>query len=1353
MEPRELIPFLSDEQTRAITARVGGPAAAPQTFDAAFLFFDINGFTRLSDRLSSAGVQGVEELYRIISGIFGPLADLSMDHGGDVLYFAGDGVGVLFRAPDADLAGATHRAAHAALRVLDAVGATTPFPDLVLRVRASIGVGAATSLEVGGVDDRWMLAVDGEAVLQARAADVAGRPTQLTVSADAWAHLAPHARGQAVDADHWRVVSVGSPPSPPSPGRPQVSEEALASAVATLPPALVHGMRAGDAQWVAEMRTVTSVFIAIPDADADPVALQRALVICQEEMRRVDGVVHEILGDKGSGFLCVTGLPPHAHEDDATRACDAASAIHRRLAGIGLTAGIGVESGSVHCGIVGSDRRRQYEMYGVSMSLAARLMQACAGDGVLVGPAARRQAADRLSFGDVGALRLKGFPEPVPAHRVLGRRRERRRHGTDMVGRHRIQTSILDRIDALREHRAGGAFLLEAEAGMGKSMLLERVLAEAADRVRTVFGAADSMEQRTSLFALRGVLADLFALRSDQPVAERERHVRKHFEAMLPERAELAPLLNALLPVDLPETALTEQLSGIVRAENLVTVLVELFAAATAEEPLLVVLEDLHWMDAGSWSVVGRLVDDVDALLVFGTLRPMLDAPPQLASLSTGEGRERVPLAALGRQDTERIVARALGVDQVAPSVVDAVYTRSEGIPFYTQEITWALREARAIRVHGTLADVATSGGQLDLPTTVTGVITGRIDRLPAAAQLSLKVASVLGRHFTLAGLVAIHPTIDDLDAGRVHADQLIEAALVVVEDDRLSFRHALTHETTYGLLTPSQRVSLHRAAAERLEADDRDLAKRYARLVEHWSRAGEQGKAATYAGLAGEQALSVWANRTAIQFLEQALELDERARGALAVDLHRARWHRMLGDAWWAIPDNDEALHHYQQSFVRCGFPEPRFGWRTPLEVVRHLIARVLDPAPDRDPEVRQRCITALQAFDNLSVLFLWSGDQMSLVHLVFAADNLARRSGPSAEAALSRNMTGYSLLLAGLPGVGMNDMLAAWKMADDVGDLHARIVTNVFVGLSRTATGQTAEALPYLQRGWKLSREMGAGLWLHRADYMLAENHLVCGRYRAAIPYFRSCAEVARGAEPHTTGFANASALLCRLRLGDDPAVLVPVIESADAGVPMIRAIDHNFGMQLTFAMGVQMEIYLRLGRYAEVLELAEEELSIVDSGDDTYSYFRGSEAHTQTALVLHALWERSAAGAPGTDDLDPAHLKALAARAVAHLRRGSRIFPAVKSRYLLMRGVHERLLGKHRASRATLRECITYATAVGFPWEITVANVELARLSEGAERTTHWEEARRQAAKVGLVWEVGDTPSIGLGAPVPS
>ena len=213
-------------------------------------------------------------------------------------------------------------------------------------------------------------------------------------------------------------------------------------------------------------------------------------------------------------------------------------------------------------------------------------------------------------------------------------------------------------------------------------------------------------------------------------------------------------------------------------------------------------------------------------------------------------------------------------------------------------------------------------------------------------------------------------------------------------------------------------------------------------------------------------------------------------------MDLRRARWHRILAEGHYSLVQHDRAREHYEKAIRLCGFPNPRFGARSVVEVVKHVAWRYFPPGEVPAAELRERCIEALRAADNLQVVALWQGDQMTLAHVVFEAANIATVAGPSAESAFARAMVGYLEVMGGLHGVAVRDLNAAVAMAEEAGQLLQVCSTNMYLGMSLALLARFDEATSKLKRADETAKKLGAGLWKHRGPFMLAEPYLMTGR-----------------------------------------------------------------------------------------------------------------------------------------------------------------------------------------------------------------------------------------------------------------
>ncbi len=1308
----------------------------------AILFTDFAGFTALAERLEREGPVGAEKLSEILNWYYGILTDTIAAHGGDVVLFAGDALLALFAGDDTEV-----RAAQCALAMQRQLGASPAPHGATLGLRATVGSGSLTAHRVGGVNGRWLSLIGGAALDDVFRADAVARPGLVQATAAAWRSLGKNAAGTPIDGtDTVTVRDVTAPAGVDSHANiPRDGEFSKAIEQLVLP-VVRDRLLGGHAEFLAEFRDASIVFASLPGVDpgraADLDRLHAAAVAAQEVAGRLDGTLYQMIrDDKGCVIVMVFGLPGQAHDDDAARASNAATTLAERLRAIGITASCGVATGSVFCGVYGGDARRNYGIMGPTTNRAARLMQAAAGR-VVVDETTRTRAARWLEFRDLPPVQAKGIAAPLRVFEPLERRggldTPREAAPRTMIGRARELARIVAALDDIRRHHA---VVIEADAGMGKSTLLVRGIELARERgLHVLEGAADSIEQGTAYLAMRPIIRALLGIERDASVDDARTAAAARIARLPGRMVELAPLLNVVLPLDFPENELTQQMSGTIRASNLNDLLTALVELATAREPLVLALEDLHWMDDASLQLCARVLDAVPSVLLLASTRPMSPEPPAITRLTTGAGRERLLLDTLSPDEIVELIRRRLGAATIPVAVKELVLAKAEGNPFYSEEIALALREGGVIviadgecRLAGPEALTA-----LNLPGTVKGVITSRIDRLGVDAQLALKVASVLGRSFDADMLSAVHPARER----RVALDELLralqDAELLVRESPsvpRYAFRHALIHETTYNLLPFAQRRPLHAAAAEFVESSHAaDLTPYYARLAYHWSRAERPERAVNYLGEAGRQALESYANQSAVDFFSEAIKLDEGLRGALSADRQRASWHRQLAEGFYSLIQWDQARTHYEQAIRLSGFPAPRFGFATPVEVLKHVMSRYASRLVFGDharltAAERESCIEALRACDNLQVVYLWQGNRLSLAHTVFEGANIAARTGPSAESAFARAMLGYLLAVAGMRATAERDLRMALEMAEDSGQLLQRVSCNMYLGMTLSLFGRPLEGIPFLEKADDLVSRLGAGLWKHRGKYMLAEPHLMIGNLDRAQDLFAACATISMSVEPPITGFANAMRALCWMRQGqvDEGLELI----AGPTGIRLVR--DNPIGLQLYNTLGALIEGHLWKGNWDAVLEAAREGVTIPERGEDANGFFTGYNGHAAVARGFLALIELRRADAEAAGRL-PAEeeLWRDAKRAMKNFRKGAKLFPGAQSPYLLVEGLLRQLEGRHAAARDSWQRCIDIARTSSMPYEEAMAHYEIGRHTGDA---THTSAARAIFGRFGM------------------
>jgi DNA-binding SARP family transcriptional activator/class 3 adenylate cyclase len=587
--------------------------------------------------------------------------------------------------------------------------------------------------------------------------------------------------------------------------------------------------------------------------------MTRFLHLASAEVQRFGGAIVDRIG---RGVLALVGVPV-AHEDHARRAVLAGLALQKAVArewpgggGAELRIGIGVSTGEAVVGTAGS---RILNAVGAPIDEAARLAERAAPGEVLIGAATEEAVRGYVVCRPLGTA--GGGDDAASAFAVTGRgRRVSRldrpdRRVTRFVGRQRQLTALGELLDEARAGR-GQVVGVAAEAGMGKSRLVAEFLSRAARDVRAREGRCLSYASATPFVPIADLVRAQTGLGGSDSADGVLTALGRRLGALGLDPVRHAPYLANLLGSREGDEVLRDRSPEAVR-ETTFESLVALFVAEAAEAPTIVLIEDLHWVDAVSQDAIGRFVENLPGrrVMLLCTYRPGFRAPWMGVSYST-----QIALPPLSSEASREVVESIVGELPVSPEIMDAVVVRADGNPFFLEELSYAV-----------------AGGALGegvVPATVHDVLMARIDQLDPSPRRLLRTASVLGREFPRALLAEIWPGEGDLDT---HLEELRRREFLYEEDGgrerTLLFRHALTHDVAYSGLLAGRRRELHRAAGEALERMHAERPEEaYARLGYHFSRAGEDAKAVTYLALAADRALQVYSNESAAEELELAL-------------------------------------------------------------------------------------------------------------------------------------------------------------------------------------------------------------------------------------------------------------------------------------------------------------------------------------------------------------------------------------------------------------------------------------------------------------------------------------------------
>lgn len=770
------------------------PGAAWRTVDSTCCFVDISGFTALSERLARRGRIGAEELTEVLNHVFSRMLGVAYDKGGSLLKFGGDALLLNFSGDDHAVLGA-----QAAVGMRAALREARTLPTSVgrLNLRMSVGLhsGDFHFFRVGR--SHHELLVTGPAATTTTQMEQVAEAGEIVVSPDSAERLPPAAVGEAKGQGRllrWRRVEDGG--SGPTPARP-VPESVVA---ATVPAALRR--RLADRGGEPEHRSACVAFVKfrgvdalLEDAGADVTAdaLDRLVVGVQEaaDDEAVTFLATDIDADGGKVIL-TTGVPV-AQDDDEGRILRAARRIVEQE--LPLPVRVGVNSGHVFAGAIGSAFRRTFTVMGDTVNLAARLMAAAAPGDVLATAPVLDRAGTQFATEALEPFMVKGKSEPVQAYRVgeSGGTKTASAGSLPFRGRDKELTILLHAAEWAVEGR-GGVALVEAERGAGKTRLLAELLAVVPAGMRVLHFAGEPNGDAVPYLPLRSALRGVLGVTA----AERRRagtELAGTLAAADPSLVPLAPLLAPTVDAELASTPESEAVAPEFVRDRVGDLVVAALDAVCAE-PLLVVAEDAHWFDDATAAICLRMARAAAARrwLLCVARRPGTEGfvPPQ--------PDPRLRLGPLPDDATRELVEMVTDAAPIRPRQRDQIVWRAGGNPLFLEELLRIVRQS----------DLEA------LPESLDAVAMREIDALPATPRRVLRLASVLGGSFERS-LLAELLAGEGVDAGPDVTDGL-DAQLQPEGDGRLRFRHAVLREAAYESLPFRARLALHRATGEAIE-------------------------------------------------------------------------------------------------------------------------------------------------------------------------------------------------------------------------------------------------------------------------------------------------------------------------------------------------------------------------------------------------------------------------------------------------------------------------------------------------------------------------------------------------------
>ena len=1276
--------FLSSFVPLTVQRVVAGWDSVPDepqevTIRAAGFAADIVGSTALGELLDVAHDVGADVLSSALQRMFGGFERIVSKCGGEIVHLAGDGLFALWPVSDTDdLAGAVASAVRCGLLVQEELAGERVDADHRLSFRVGVAAGEFWVPMVGGAG-QWSALFGGDPVEQLAGALTAARPGEVVVSDAAARYLGDNLTSSSAGGA-MRAIGVEPLPysAPPVDGVSDVLGRFVLEHVASRADESLLGR-------FAELRDLTSVFVKVRGvAPGQLQRLQHITTAFQRTVRRYGGAMTiSLLDENGLSLVGTWGGSHHAYEDNQVRALRTALEFAGEVGDGNL--GIGVSTGRTFTGDVVAESSRRFLILGRAINLAARLATADPGAEVRCDVDTMMGARRNVVFEEQAALHLKGVEGETRLFRPVASIDPASEDRSGLVGRFHEREVLTTALARLAEGK-GGTVVIEGEAGIGKSALVQHLLlASEPLPIRRLVLRGSSLERSTPLHPWRTLFGKLIdSGRVEEAVAS----------VLEDGESGFVGLLAGVLPV---AASLSEEVQGLDpggRGEAMRGILARLFVRTVSGAPLLFVVEDAHWLDSATWALLEDVVARLPGALVVLVTRGGTEADP-------AEGRLRrdaqlLPVGLLDMREMVALVCERLDVAAIPDDFTRMLIERTDGHPLFTEEIVRSLRDSGVIEISGPTREVKVDMralGAASVPSSVLAVIGSRVDRLPLAHQATLKVASVIGRRFTAADVLAIHPERPSVTAMASHLADAVEAGLIkgdADDADLYRFAHALTTDATYALLPAEQRKAIHSGYARLLH--DRGSAE--ASLLAHHHESAEEGLAAEEAlHRAAEEAFGTAAYREVVDLLARLDRLDVPAQSALV-----SAWREsMAGRARVGLGDLSVGRDHLLAATRLAGMPMPVARWRLVLgllgQALRQMLHR-LTPLPRMvSPGDKAETIEVGAAAYFAMATMAYGLDPAGWLYVCLRCTNEAERLPPTRALVDGYAFLSYALGLVGRESTSARYVERALSAAAAIDSPTASGEALLFNAVMLLTVGEWDSSVQRLQEARVRFEEAGNRRLQAQAVSVSGYVFIHRGDFDGALEAYARVATIETD-DRLVLAWRLRGAAQAHLRKGD----VTGAVGRLQSLLPLAREVGERPTILST--LGLLAEGLWQQGRRDAAVELAQEGLGLME-GVESLAATHAVDGYVAVTRVLLD------AAAHHESDLLP-----WAVRAVRSLRKASRRLPIAEPRAAMAQAMLDARAGKTAHARRGFEKAFESAELLRLPYDAALVEFEMGR-----------------------------------------
>ncbi|MFP2933340.1 AAA family ATPase, partial [Pyxidicoccus sp. 3LG] len=994
------------------------------------------------------------------------------------------------------------------------------------------------------------------------------------------------------------------------PVTPPGGEDLVARCALLLHPVLFTKITTAHQEFSGDFRDVTCFFLRFTSTTGPEAAeaFTRELNAYYEHVQRESAYHGGVLlmtdfTDKGNVLYVIFGAPT-AQQNKEVLACKLACKLIRDRDAFPFVQElqIGIATGHAYFGDMGSPWRKGYSALGEVVNMAARLMTHGRGTGIHIDLNTERklqQGGFVTEF--VGDAKLKGVSRAVPVYRLQTevRRSFLIKGGGDIVGRRaELQTMHAALEDSLAGQ--GRICVVSGEAGIGKSRLGAKMVEEAeledGPGARSLYGICYSYEMFTPFFPWKEVLIQAFGLHEGDDLETQLGRLSQGFEGLVDAGPEWIPVLGGILGLPLEEQPVTRGLDARRKNQVVFEIIFQLLEKLSKQKPVLLFFEDLHWADNISIDLIEYVAARLSSLRL--TLLVTMRPGEQLKNLKGLPGLRWMDLSSLDDEDTRALLRMHLRMDPPDTALEDMLLAKVQGNPFFAESIVQGLVEK------GYLGPVAPGSRRmelkrglqgLELPDSIQDVVLARIDLLSETEKLVVKVASVVGRIFTLEAVAALAPGSVSPQRIREAVDTLTSLGLILLEMEEpftCIFKHIVIRDVAYNTLLVSAKEDLHRRMARFLEARVGDNPIKSAGILAyHYLAGNDEVKGLEYTLLAARSAREQYANDDAIHHYNRALEIlgvttaldpdevllktrkvmQELAEtllqagnydGAILMfeqcladeqlEARQAEIHLGLGRAHQEKGESNKAIQELEQALVLMGHGAPRSLGALALRTVGNLLLRflawvfpfILRPLPAHRLPLYLKQLSTLISL----IRIYYFADIKKLAWATLVATNMSERSRSDYAVSVATGFYATLLFGAGLVKRSLRHCERALEYARRAKDPVAEGLALSRLGIQAFFTNNLTRAHAFQEQAVATLRQVGERWERQTCLMMLATGEFLNSRFESAEQLYRQMNDI--GLELNALmhqGWAHSWMPMCRyLRGEEDVAELCAELET---------------------------------------------------------------------------------------------------------------------------------------------------------------------------------------------------------------